>query len=93
LRYWQLPGGANLPVGIRTVLIKETTLAKVCMDEEEGVEYARIQAGLLLDQKIPDEAQILSTIWKLTEDENGVRFYEITAECIERINMKIVDKL
>ena len=93
LRYWQLSGGTNLPVGIRTVSITETTLTKVYMNEEEGIEYARIQAGLVLDRKIPDEAKILSTTWKLTEDENGVRFYEITAECIERINMKIVDKL
>lgn len=93
LNYWQLPGGFRLPLGIRTTAIKETTLEKVKMDTQSGAEYARMQAGLILDQKIPDDAQILSTKWRLAEDETGAVFYEITAECIENINMKIVDKL
>ena len=63
------------------------------MNEAEGLAYARMQASLILDQKIPDDAQILSTAWKIRTNDDGSLVYEITAECIERINMKIVDKL
>ena len=93
LSYWTLPGGIRLPMGVRTVSTAETQLESVTMTYEEGLEYARMQAGTILDEKIPDEAQILSTTWRITENEAGILFYEITAECIEKIDMNIVDKL
>lgn len=93
LTYWALPGGASLPMGVQTTCRKETKLTLVSMNDEEAVEYARLQAARLLDEKIPDEARILSTVWRITRDEDGTAHYEITAECLERINVKIVDKL
>lgn len=93
LTYWKLPGGVSLPMGVQTVCSKETKLTLVSMNEEEAIEYARLQAARILDEKIPDEAQILSTVWQVTQDDDGISYYEITAECLERINVKIVDKL
>ena len=93
MSYWTLPGDIRLPIGVRTISTEETTLKRVSMNEAEGLAYARMQASLILDQKIPDDAQILSTAWKISTNDDGSLVYEITAECIERINMKIVDKL
>ncbi len=93
LTYWRLPGGMQLPLGIHRLTTKETAVVPVRMNEEEALAYARLQGADLLDQKIPDDAQIHSTAWKITENEDGTLFYEITAECTETVGVKNVDKL
>lgn len=88
LRYWTLPGDIRLPVGIQDTCRKETALQLVRFDEEEALAYARMQATDLLDAKIPDNAQVLSTSWRIVEHEDGSCVYEITAECTEPVGLQ-----
>lgn len=93
LDYWSFPDGTRLPLGLVFTQEKETKVTLRHLEEEEALDYARIQGMHLLDEKVPDTASILSTTYKIALEEDGTRVYEITAECLERINMKIVDKL
>lgn len=93
LSYWSLPGGTQLPLGIISVEKKETRFEKRPAGEEEALDYARFQGTQLLDDKVPDTATVLATTYTIALGEDGTRVYKITAECIEKINMNIVDKL
>ena len=93
MTYWSLPGGVRLPLGVCTVKVYETCVQSRSVSGEEALEYARMQGMQLLDEKVPDTATVLSTQFKIVQAEDGTQVYQITAECLERINMKIVDKL
>ncbi len=93
LTCWSLPGDIPLPLGIESVKKQETYVQMRPVEGKEALEYARIQGMQLLDEKVPDAANIQSTTYTVIQEEDGTCVYEITAECLERINMKIVDKL
>ncbi|MBP3392331.1 MAG: sporulation protein YqfD [Clostridia bacterium] len=93
VKYWSFPNGTRLPLGVTYTKEIETKVALRELDGGEALAYARIQGMHLLDEKVPDTAEILSTASSVKRLENGTQVYEITAECLERINMKIVDKL
>jgi len=73
-----------LPITMITTEYVETIETKKMLTESEAVEYAKINAVRLLDNKIPDDASIIKTGGELREYD-GVTCYCVWAECEESI--------
>ena len=73
-----------LPITVINTEYFETVESRKLLTDEEAVEYAKINALRLLDNKIPDDASIIKTGGELREND-GVTCYCVWAECEESI--------
>ncbi len=83
-QYLTMPDDNRLPLGIRTTTYLETEAVRKMLNKEEAIEKAKLKAMDLLDSKIPDEAEIVSTEFELRESDGKLIVY-LSAECLEEI--------
>ncbi len=85
--YITLPGGTALPIGISKRMEYEMAQYVITVSPAEAADRAELKAMDLLNDKIPDAAEILDTKVEWFENESGVSMVRITAECAENIGI------
>ncbi|HHT92540.1 MAG TPA: sporulation protein YqfD [Clostridiaceae bacterium] len=87
-QYLTLPSGKEMPMGIVKTKIMETRKETVILSYEEALEATRLRAMELIDNMIPDDADILETFFEIRKTEEGVFLY-MACECEENIGVEV----
>lgn len=77
-----------MPMGIVKTKIMETRKETVILSYEEALEATRLRAMELIDNMIPDDADILETFFEIRKTEEGVFLY-MACECEENIGVEV----
>lgn len=87
-KYITLPGGKEIPIGSVKTKAVETKKEIIELSNEEALQVARLRAMEEIDNLLPDDADILDTVIKIINNDEGVFLY-MACECEENIGVEV----